>query len=68
MESKLDMVTTTVSAGGVAAYVALAIRHVARYDLGFSFQEIRCAAVTIAVVMAAFIVIDVFAKRSGKAE
>lgn len=36
MESKLDLLTI-LSAIGVAAYAAVAIVYVARYDLGFSF-------------------------------
>ena len=67
MESKLDIVTI-VSAVCVAAYAAVAIRYVARYDLGFSLQQIRGAALVIAVVIAALIAIDFFGKKLGKAK
>lgn len=67
MESKFDIVTTA-SAVGVAAYVAITIGYVARYDLGFSLQEIRGTAVVIAVIIAALIAIDFFGKKLGKAK
>jgi hypothetical protein len=67
MESKFDIVTTA-SAVCVAAYVAIAIGYVARYDLGFSPQEIRGTAVVIAVIIAALIAIDFFGKKLGKAK
>jgi len=66
MESKLDIVTI-VSAVCVAAYAAVAIRYVARYDLGFSLQEIRGAAVAMAAVIAAPIAFEIFNKNRGKA-
>jgi hypothetical protein len=65
MESKFDIVTTA-SAVCVAAYAAIAIGYVARYDLEFSPQEIRGTAVAIAVTIAALIAIDFFQKL-GKA-
>jgi len=49
----------------VAAYAALAIKYVARYDLGFSLQDIRGVSVIIAVVIAALVAVDFFAKRTG---
>ena len=67
MESKFDIVTTA-SAVGVAAYVAIAAGYVARYDLGFSPQEIRGTAVGIAVIVAALIAIGFFGKKLGKAK
>lgn len=66
MESKFDIVTTA-SAICVAAYVAIAIGSVASYDLGFSSQEIRGTAVSIAVTIAALIAIDFFSQKLGKA-
>ena len=63
MESKLELVMTTVTAIFVAVYAAIAIRHVARYDLGLSFQEIRGAAVAIAAVMAPLVAIDFLGKQ-----
>ena len=67
MESKFEIVTIA-SAVCVAAYAAVAIRYVARYDLGFSFQEIRGAAVAIAAVIAAPIAIDLFSKKQDKSD
>jgi hypothetical protein len=53
----------------VGAYLAIALNHVAQYDLGYSLQEIRGAAMTTAVVLAAtFIAIDFFGKKLGKAK
>ena len=65
MESKLDIVTI-VSAVCVAAYAALAIRYVAHYNLGFSFQEIRSAAMAAAAVIAAFIAIGFLGRKAGR--
>ena len=65
MESKFDIVTI-VSAVGVAAYLAIAMGYVAHYDLGLSLQEIRSAAVVVAVAIAAAIAIDCFGKGLGK--
>ena len=62
MENKLD-IATIVSAVGVAVYAALAIRHVALYDLGFSFQQIRGAAMVIAAVILAVVAVDFFDKQ-----
>ena len=67
MERKVDVVAT-VSAVCVAAYVALAIRFVARHYLGFSLEEIRGAAVVTAVVIATLIGIDFFGKKLRKAK
>ena len=63
MESKLELVMTTLTAIFVAIYAAIAIRHVARYDLGLSLQEIRSAAVAIAAVMAPFVAIDFLGRQ-----
>jgi hypothetical protein len=41
---------------------------VARYHLGFSLQEIRGAAMVIAVVIAAPIAIDFLVEKLGKAK
>ena len=67
MTSKSDLVTT-ISAAFVAAYAAVAIGYVARYDLGFSLQEIRDAALVIAVVIATVVAIDFFGKKLRKAK
>ena len=66
MKSKFDIVTL-IHAVFVAAYVAIALDYVAQYDLGYSIQEIRGAAVMTAVVIAAIITIDFFGKKLGKA-
>jgi hypothetical protein len=66
MESKFD-IATIIHVVFVAAYVAIAL-DVAQYDLGYSLQEIRGAAVMTAVVIAAFIAIDFFGKKLGKAK
>jgi hypothetical protein len=67
MKHELDVVTK-ISAGFVAAYVAIAINYVARYDFGFSAQQIRGAALVLAVIIAALIGIDFFGKKLGKAK
>jgi cell division protein FtsW (lipid II flippase) len=67
MESKFDIVTTA-SAVWVAAYAAIAIGYVARYDLEFSPQAIRGTAVAIAVIIAALITIDFFGKKLRRAK
>lgn len=67
MESKFDIVTTA-SAVWVAAYAAIAIGYVARYDLEFSPQEIRGTAVAIAVIIDALITVDFFGKKLRKAK
>jgi hypothetical protein len=59
---KMD-IATMFTAGGVAAYAAIAMSYVAP-DLGFSLQNIRKAAVTLALAIAAPIVIDFFRKKS----
>lgn len=47
-----------VTAVGVAAYAAAAIKHVAGYDLGFSPREICGAAVIVGSLIAAALVVD----------
>ena len=61
-------IVTIVSAVGIAAYAAVAIRCVARYHLGFSLQEIRGVAMVIAVVIATPIAIDFPVEKLGKAK
>ena len=67
MERKFDVVTAA-CAVWVAGYVAIMIAYVARFDLGFTPQQIRGAAVILAVAVAAFIAIDFFGKKLGKAK
>ena len=64
MESRFDIVTIA-SAVGVAAYLAIAAAYVAHYQLGFSPQEIRGAAVLIAVAVGSLIAIDFFRHNAG---
>ncbi len=64
MENKLDAVTA-VSAVGVAAYVAVAIGYVARYDLDFSPHQICGTALIAAVLVAALIAIEFFRQNTG---
>jgi hypothetical protein len=49
----------------VAAYLAIATGYVAHYQLGFSPQEIRGAAVLIAVAVGSLIAIDFFRHNAG---
>ena len=67
MENRFD-IATIASAVGVAAYVAIAMGYVARHELGFSLQEIRSAAVLIAVVIGSLVAIDFFGTTLGKAK
>jgi hypothetical protein len=68
MKGKFDTVTI-IHVVFVGAYLAIALDHVAQYDPGYSLQEIRGAAMTTAVVLAAtFIAIDFFGKKLGKAK
>ena len=54
IESRFDIVTIAIAVG-VAAYLAIAIGYVARYELGLSLQEIRGVAVLIAVAIGSLI-------------
>lgn len=63
MEDKFDIVTIAYAIC-VAGYAAIALDYVAHYDLGFSLQEVRGAAVLIAVVIAALIAIDFVGKKA----
>jgi hypothetical protein len=65
MENRLDVLTIVIAIC-VAGYVALAIDYLAR--LGFTLQEIRGAAVLIAVAMATLVGIDFFGKKLRKAK
>jgi hypothetical protein len=65
METRFDIVTMA-SAVCVAGYVAIALRHVALYDLGLSGEEIRTGAVIAAMAMAAVVAIDFVGNKLGK--
>ncbi len=67
MKNRLDAVTA-ISAVGVAAYVAVAIGYVARYDLGFSSYQICGTALIAAVLIAALIAIEFSGKTLGRAK
>ena len=64
MESRFEMVTIA-SAVCVAGYVAIALRYVALYDLGFSREEVRSGAMIVAILMAALVAVDFFGKKLG---
>jgi hypothetical protein len=65
MENRFDIVTIG-SAVFVAAYAAMALRYVALYDLGFSGQEVRGAAIIVAALMAAMVAIDFVGSKPGR--
>jgi hypothetical protein len=67
MESKPDILTMAIAIC-IAAYAAVAIRYVAYHDLGFSLQEIRDAAMAIAVVIAALVAMNCFREELGGTE
>jgi hypothetical protein len=65
MESRFDIVTMA-SAVCVAGYVAIALRHVALYDLGLSGHEVGSGAVIVAIAMTAMVAVDFVGGRPGK--
>ncbi len=67
MESKLD-IGTIVTAAGVAAYAAIAVLYLARHELGLSLEEIREAAVTIAVGISVPLFIGFSRTKRGRAK
>lgn len=68
MESKFDGIVAITNAVFVAAYVAITLGYVALYDLGFSGEEVRHAAMIAAILIAAMVAVDFFGKKLGKAE
>lgn len=67
MKNKLDAITT-LSAGGVAAYAAIATGYVAQEGLGFSPGEIRSAAIFTSIILTAAIAIEFFGKKLRRAK
>jgi hypothetical protein len=49
-----------------AAFTAVTLAYIARYDLGFSREEIRTFAVVAASVAVALVVIEFFGKKLRK--
>ncbi len=52
----------------VAAYVAIALGYVALYNFGLSGEDVRGAAMSIAVLIAAMVAVDFFGKKLRKAK
>ena len=67
MENRFDIATIS-SAVCVAGYVAIMLRYVAVFDLGFSREEVRGAAMIAAILIAALVAVDFFGKHLRKAE
>jgi hypothetical protein len=67
MEHKLDIVTIAVAIS-VAAYVAIAMDYVALYDLGWSIQQIRSLALSMAIPTAALIAVEFFGEKLRKSK
>jgi hypothetical protein len=67
MENRFD-IATIASAVWVAGYVAITLRHVALFDLGFSREEIRSGAMLIAILIAALVAVDFIGKSLRKAK
>jgi hypothetical protein len=61
-------ILTIVQAVCVAAYVAITLGHVALYNFGLSGEDVRGAAMIIAVPTAAMVAIDFFSKKLRKAK
>ena len=67
MESSFNILTI-VHAVCVAAYVAIALGYVALYNFGLSGEDVRGAAMIIAVPIAAMVVLDFFGNKVRKAK
>lgn len=67
MESSFNILTI-VHAVCVAAYVAITLGYVALYNLGLSGEDVRGAAMIIAVLIAAVVAMDFFSKKVRKAK
>jgi len=71
MESKfkfLVVVTSVANAVGIATCVAIALRYVALYDVGFSSEQVRGGAIVAAILMAALVAIELVGKKLRKAK
>jgi hypothetical protein len=66
MEKAIDRFLTRLMVLSTAAFTAVTLAYIARYDLGFSREEIRAFAVTAAGVGVALVGIDYFGKKLRK--
>jgi hypothetical protein len=66
MEKVVDRFLTLLMAVSAAASTAVTLAYIARYDLGFSREEIRTFAVVAASVAVALVVIEFFGKKLRK--
>ena len=66
MEKAIDRFLTILMAVSAAAFTAVTLGYIARYDLGFSREEIRTFAVVAASVAVALVVIEFFGKKLCK--
>ncbi len=66
METPVDRVLSVLMAVCVAAFTALSLAYIARYDLGLSRQEIRTPAVVAAAVIAMLVGVEYFGKKLRK--
>jgi hypothetical protein len=66
MEKAVDRFLTLLMAVSAAASTAVTLAYIARYDLGFSREEIRTFAVVAASVAVALVVIEFFGKKLRK--
>jgi ABC-type proline/glycine betaine transport system permease subunit len=66
MEKAIDRFLTLLMAVSAAAFTAVTLAYIARYDLGFSREEIRTFAVVAASVAVALVVTEFFGKRLRK--
>jgi hypothetical protein len=66
MEKVIDRFLNLLMAVSVAAFTAVMLAYIARYDLGLSREEIRAYAVTAAGVGVALVGIDYFGKKLRK--
>jgi hypothetical protein len=65
MENRFDIVTI-LSAVCVAGYVAIMLRYVALFDLGFSREQVRGGAMIAAILIAALVAADFLGKNLRK--
>ena len=63
MEKAIDRFLTLLMAVSAAAFTAVTLAYIARYDLGFSREEIRTFAVTAAAIGVALVAIEYFGKK-----
>jgi thiol:disulfide interchange protein len=66
MEKAIDGLLTLLMCAATAAFTAVMLAYIARYDLGLSRVEIRTFAVIAAGVASALLVIEFFGKKWRK--